>query len=380
MSALDHAYLPPSGAAAWVACAAWPSMNAAFPQGDSEDSLAGTAAHWAFEQELRGHGICEGQVAPNGATLTDEMVEGAELYVGAIDRALAEAGLDRSHLHIEERRAIPSIHDQNNGTPDTWFYDPVRGVLYMLDYKFGHKFVEVYANWQLIDYVAGVFDAMGLDGLQDQAIRVVFVIVQPRSYHREGPVRRWTCRGSDLRPYFNTLRLAAERAVMPNPIAATGDQCEYCPGRHACEALQRSAYQAAEISSHSVPVLLSAQAVGLELRMLERAQRRLSARVTGLQETALALITRPPGARVPFYGVEPTQGREYWTKPAAEVLALGRIFGQDLSKPGLITPKQATAKGLPDAIVAAYIGRNSGALKLVPDDGTQAAKVFSLNN
>ena len=75
-----HSFLPPSGAAAWSRCAQWPSMNAAYPQDDTPESLEGTAAHWVLANMLdeRCSTPKEGELAPNGIMVTGEMLDGAE--------------------------------------------------------------------------------------------------------------------------------------------------------------------------------------------------------------------------------------------------------------------------------------------------------------
>lgn len=374
----QHAFLPPSGAAAWVVCAQWPHMNRRHPEPDSAESLEGTAAHWAFGEMLFGRVVAEGQVTPNGVVLTEEMIEGAELYVETVDARLALHGLDRSALMVERRVAIPRVHPHNDGTPDTWFYARAAGVVEVLDFKFGHKFVDAFENWQLIDYACGILDQIGvaLDGVQDVNTRVVMTVVQPRSYVAAGPVRSWSTLASNLRGHFNRLATAAQFVFEPDERrkATPSDECEYCPGRHACGALQQSAYLAADKAGASTPVDLTPAAAALELRMLQRAQKRLAARVSGLEATVEAQLKR--GLPVPFFALEATAGREAWNKPLDEILALGSLFRVNIAKPGVLTPKQAIKAGVPEAVVLPYVARPGAGTKLVASTGDQAAKVF----
>lgn len=373
-----HAFLPPSGAPAWVVCAQWPHMNARYPQPDTTDTREGTASHWGFAEILFGRVIAEGQVAPNGVALNEEMIEGAEMLVEVVDARLALYGLDRSALMVERRVAIPRVHPHNDGTPDVWFYAREAGVVEVIDYKFGHEYVEAFENWQLLNYLAGIIDAIGiaLDGTQDVHTRFKLTVVQPRSYVAAGPVRTWQGPVSDLRGYFNRLAAAAALAFQPDAlrVATPSDQCEYCPGRHACTALQSSAYMAADKAGASTPLELAPAAMALELRYLERALQRLEARVTGLRESVTDQLRR--GVPVPFYRLEATAGREQWNKSPSEVISLGKLFGVDVAKPGLLTPKQAIKAGLPEALVIPYVDRPTSGSKLVPSNGDDAAKVF----
>ncbi len=375
-----HAFLPPSGAEAWQACAFWPTMNSRFPQDDTEDSLNGGAAHWVFEEEFRGQQTAIGQVAPNGVTLTLEMLEGADLYVETIDRDLAQSGLNRGYLNIERLLAIPSIHEANWGTPDTWYFDQARMLLRVYDYKFGHLFVDAFRNWQCVNYVAGIVDLIAAHlGMQpaelDQILKVEIVVVQPRNYDGGNPVRRWPCMASDLRGMHNQLQAAAARAVRPDAAATPGPQCDYCPGRHACTALQREGYRAKHLSLQSVPVELDAATLAYELRMLTDAEDLLKARKEGLREQAFARLKR--GERIPGYCLEPTYGRQDWNIPPEEVIAMGQLVGLKLAKPKTLTPKQAIDAGMSEELVAMYSGAPGRGLSLKRDDGTAAAKAFS---
>lgn len=351
-------------------------MNQKYPTHDTPEAMEGTAAHWGFEEILRGQDIAEGLIAPNGIALTDEMVEAAYLFVEDIDNALRAAHLDRSHLQVERRTIIPAVSEHNWGTPDVWFWDHAMRRLHLFDYKYGHRHIEVFENWQLVDYSLGVLDSLFPDGYDDQTITIEFKICQPRSYHREGPVRAWKTRASDLREQTNKLAAAALRALT-NPQQIPNDECEFCPGRHACEALQASAYRAADKAYAVTPLELSPAAAGLELLMLRRAMMRLKARVSGLEEQAEQTIRG--GVLVPHWRLAQTSGgRETFKSEAVEaVKAIGLCYGKDLSKTVLLTPKQAVDKGVPREVLAAFINPASSGVKLAEDDGSAARKAFS---
>jgi hypothetical protein len=281
---------------------------------------------------------------------------------------------DSVEVHIEERVNCPSIHADNWGTPDCWIYDREQGLLIVRDFKYGHKHVEVYENWQLINYAAGVLDGLGVNGAQDQHMRVRLEIVQPRSFHSDGPVRSWECKASALRGYFNVLKLAAEKALQINAPCMTGDECAYCPSRHACPALQRAGYAAVGTSGRSTPIELSAQALGQELALLSRAESMLKARITGLTEQALRELKS--GKPVPGYHLEQGVGRKKWRVSVEEAIALGEMMGVNISKPGVITPTQAIKAGLSAELAESYTEIPKGEVKLA-SDGVRLSAVFS---
>jgi hypothetical protein len=268
---------------------------------------------------------------------------------------------------------MPYIHAECWGTPDAWIYKTDENTLYVFDYKHGFRYVDVFENWQLIAYTCGILDALGINGHSDQHLTVVMRVVQPRAYHRDGPVREWRVKASELRPYFNKLAMAAGAALSPNPQCVPNPECLDCKARHACPALQQDAYRSAQLSHASLPVEMPAAAVGLELHFLRGAAKRLGARIAGLEQQAEALIGR--GEYVPFSAMLPTAGRSAWAKPISEVLALGALYGVTLTKPATITPTQAIKAGLPAEVVTMYSETKRG-LALGADDGKQARKVF----
>ncbi len=362
----NHSKLSPSSASRWIACAGSVRLCVQYPSETSNEADEGTAAHWAAAELLNGSPVCIGQVAENGVTLNEEMIDAAHMYVGAIGS---------ESVHVEEKIDIASIHARCFGTPDAWRYDGNTNTLHIYDFKYGHRHVEVFENWQLITYAAGILEALGVTGDTDQHLNVVFVIVQPRSYHSDGPVRTWQCKASYLRPHFNKLRYAADLAMRSDAKLTTNPECRDCSARHACPALQKFAYVAADQSTQSAPLELNATALGLELHMLERAKTMLDARISGLQEQTLARVKK--GESVPFYRTEPSTGRSTWSKPFNEVVVLGKMFGVDVAKQALITPAQATKAGIPEAVVTSYCAATVRGVKLVSDDGSHARKIFS---
>jgi hypothetical protein len=68
-------------------------------------------------------------------------------------------------------------------------------------------------------------------------------------------------------------------------------------------------------------------------------------------------------------------GREKWTLPVEQVIALGDVLGVPLVKPATITPAQAR-KLMDPAIVDGLATTPYGEFKLKPSNDTTAAKAF----
>lgn len=359
-----HSILSPSSAPIWKHCAAYPTMSRKYPGEESEEAKEGTAAHWAAWEIFAGNPAFEGMVASNGVIATQEMIDGAELLIGTL-LSIAPHGA----WNIEQTVDIFDDLDCH-GTPDAWSYDEQSCTLTIVDYKFGHRFVEEFENDQCVLYARGIIDMLGVD---DQTLKVDVVIVQPRCYYRGEPVRTWHLMGSDIRGQINMLRMAGERALDIDPQATTNPGCRHCPARHDCPALQKATYADVETSTCSTPINITAQAAAIELKMLERAQDRIEARIKGL--SAFILNQVKLGQRVPHYQLSQSYGNRKWLLDDKTVASVGDAFGYDLRKNAVVTPSQAIKLGIDEAVIKEYSVVPMGELKLTPSPDPR--KLFS---
>lgn len=367
-----HAPIAPSALQQLVQCPGSLKLKQSAPAEqllpDEQDAAEeGIAAHWALAEMFAGRSPLAGEAAPNGVRLTDEMLDAVEVgHAGALRFLGAVAPT------VEQPVRIPRIHPECWGTPDVraWL-SPTH--LFVGDYKHGFGVVEAFENWQLLAYAVG---AISEAGAHDLDVTVTAAILQPRAQHRDGPVRVWRFRAAEVRAQVNVAAAAAAQALGPAPEVRVGASCRHCRARPVCPALMRAAGNAADLADQALPVVLTPAALGVELRHAQRALKLLQARADALEQQALA--TMRGGRDVPHFRVEHAAGRERWKKPDAEVVALGKMLGLDFAKPQeAVTPAQAAKRGLPDALRAAFAERQTGAATLVPDDGTQARKVFA---
>ena len=360
----SHARLAPSAAARWVNCPGSVIMCEAMPaEEDSAASAEGTLAHTVAANALR----ADATFAPSD----DEMFEAVGVYLEAV-RAAAARDMDAHEMHIEERVSAPHIHSDNWGTPDAWSFNRAKMRLDVFDLKYGRGIVEVFENWQLLNYASAIVHELDIP-TADTLLSVNLHIVQPRAYHRDGPVRSWSLSGEALRGYTNRLGRAASAALMDaQPPCVPGAWCDdtYCRARGQCEALLHSGYKSIERGGVSVPLDMSPSDMGMVLRQVRDGIKLLNAIETGLEQQILAAIRS--GARVSGWHVETGAGREKWRVSYDEVLALGAAMGVEVAKPALITPKQAVAAGLPREVANCYTETPAGEVKLVADDGRLA--------
>lgn len=372
----SHSHAPASSAARRIQCpqsVTWELMSP--DTGDDSDARDGEAAHWAAAELIAGRPIDIGQIAPNGVVLTHEMCLGADVMFNDVAKRLREFGLAPSQGQCEQRVAIPRVGPGHFGTPDYRILVERPGQPFLLllwDFKFGHRPVEVFENPQLIDYIAGC-----CEGIHDlyPGVDVEAAIVQPRSFHRDGPVRRWKTKLSDLRVHINISAGAYAEAFDHAPRTRVGPECRDCKARLKCTALQRAGLAAMDQAESTTPHDITPAEAGRELQMLERAEQLIQARKAGLEAMVEQALRR--GEPVAGWMLAAGESREKWTVPAEQVIAMGKAMRLGLGKPiEAITPRQARDAGLDPAIVAQISTRPPAGLKLIKDDGSAARKAF----
>lgn len=358
-----HAPFAPSSLARLMACAGSYELVRAYPEEEEgQAAKEGTAAHWVAERLLTdGELVPVGTIAPNGIEVTGEMAEGAELYVRTVRDAM---GAHIGGIRVEQR-IDTKLHPDCWGTPDAWGAGP--SAIHLFDYKFGHRYVDEFENWQLIAYAWGAtYDLVATVPLE-------LTVVQPRCYDRRGPVRTWRLTVGELREY---AARAADRlaAISDGQLrdCTTGSHCYECPARRGCQALQQAGYLACDIVGQPEPLDLPPDALGVELAYLQRAAELLKQRIEGLEEQATATLQK--GTPVPGWHLERTPGRERW-KAGAQVAELGQLYGVELTRTEPITPTQARKK-LPDASLLDPMTERPTVTTLEQDDMRQVARIF----
>ena len=384
-----HSILAPSAAGIWGkldGCTGWAAMSQMYPDSEnSEAALEGEAGHEIAEdlvKQFRQGQILKpvdhyvGKKASNGVVYDEDMYSGALIYALDISNVMRESGVfSDKFTGIEDRLTMEDIHPELFGTCDFWLFDGHRRKLYVYDFKYGYGVVEPYENWQAMCYVKGVLNKLNLNGLESQDITVHIRIGQPRTFHREGQVREWVVPLTELRGYFNILTQHAAQALSENAITCSGSHCRYCTARHSCEAALTAGMNLYEVATTPTPLDLSPMALGVQLNILKRAKEQLDYLYSGMEEQIRTL--QSTGIDVPYWTLEAGVGREKWTKPADEIIALGKLLKTDLEKePEAITPAKARKLGIDDAVISAYSTKPSTGLKLVPDNGNKAKQVF----
>lgn len=351
-------------------------MEALYPEDDGPEAREGTAAHYYPTEYLQGRAWPVGTITPNGHPLDADMIKYGSILIDDVNTTIA--AFDHTSLFRVETKVFAHslVHPLNEGTPDAFLISLILKRLVVWDYKYGHKIVDPYRCWQVIDYIAGIFEGLGLHltDIADMAISIR--IVQPRAYSNEGPVRTWETTGAVIWGLINQLRDAAWKAKTPGAPTQTGDHCTDCSARHACDTFKRVAAHAIDIAGQATPDVLPNDALGVELKRIRRAMKRLKAREDGLQAQAVAIING--GGRVPGWKKGFVDSREKWNVPVPQVVAMGALMGVDLNEPTAKSPVEARRLGIDPALVKAFSVKPTGAAKLEPvDEDAEAAKIFA---
>lgn len=351
--------LRPSSAQRWVPCPASPSISEPYYEFEEESEAAreGTAAHEIFECLYRGGTPAAGAAASNGVLVDAEMIECGQLYAEYLPTG----------ARLEQKTDLSEISPGMKGTPDAVFVDEDENTVHIYDYKYGHKPVKARENWQMLSYCAGY--------MNERPAQFKLHVIQPRCYVEE-PIKTWTVSWSDyVGSYLPRLQASAKEALSDSPRAKPGDYCSHCPGRRACQALREAAMTAADMSEQSYARELDATSLGYEMRTLEAAKERLEARLSGLEEQALALLSE--GKPVYGYTKQPRYGRAAWTIDPESLFAAADLAGVDLRKPPQpITPNQAIKAGLDENTVKAFTTKPMIGDKLRPVDQEELGSVF----
>lgn len=368
----QHALVAPSGLHLTMECAASLLLQfMAAPVPDSEESMEGNAAHWHARQWASGEarlGVGETFKSQDRTWTVDlDMVSGAKLYAG-------EAVL-HSEARFEDPIDIPDI-SQCWGTPDYYRWIPEINTLKVVDYKYGHRYVDAWENWQCIAYAIGIIRKLNIP---TTAI-VKIVIVQPRCYFDNGAGQEWSPTVQELFEYVQRIVNQVNIALAPNAPARTGKHCIDCKARHLCTTLQRAGMHIVEFTGVAEARELPNEALGQEARILQEAMDVLKARLEGLK-TQVEILARS-GKAVPFWSLENGRSLLKWNEDVkvAEVRSLGEVLGIRLTKAEtLVTPTQAKDAGVDMVVLDAYATRLPSGKVLKPDSTIKTRKVFGAN-
>ena len=343
-----------------VSCPGSKSLQKQYPDTSRREATEGTVAAAVAEDCFKSGGSPVDYLGTSrqNVYIDQDMVHHLSLYVDhcrSLGRGIAE---DKQEMNTGFGELV--------GIPDYWFWDSAGCVLYVRDLKYGHGWVEVFENYQLLSYALLL--------MHSHVNRINLGIVQPRANHPDGPIRVWEFSADDIRPYRNWINDAIERAAMPEPPVQTGNHCRYCRALLHCHAARNAAGGSLDYAGLAGHGPLEPEQFGPEMNLLDRAVTMLTQRKAAMEAEGLAMIKA--GKILPGWEARSTMGAMAW---GPDAIAAGDMLGVDLRKPAkAITPKQAVDRGILTArAVRDLAPRKPGAMKLKRVDIGAARRIIS---
>jgi hypothetical protein len=225
-----HSAIGASSMYRWSVCPGSVRMSAGIPNQSSAYAEEGTAAH-----EAAAHYLNRGEFPPG---VDAETAEAVMVYVNTIFEDERSAyGKSSYERLVEHGFDLAKIYPGAFGTADCVIYYPALKLLRVYDYKHGAGIpVEVAGNSQLKYYGLGALVSLGY-----LVNTVELIIVQPRCYHADGPVRRWQLSALELLDFAADLVDFAKRTEDPNAPLIPGEHCRFCPAAGVCSAVHEKA-------------------------------------------------------------------------------------------------------------------------------------------
>lgn len=225
------------------------------PQKTSIFAAEGTAAHTIGERclitgvDATSYAGTTLEVDGYQIEITDEMCEAVQLYLDTIRTDMEMYQVHISDLQVEHKFHLDFIDPDAFGTNDCNIVIFGQKVI-VYDYKHGSG-VAVDAE----DNKQGLFYALGaIQGHEVTEIEVV--IVQPRAFHADGPVRRWAVTLEQLNQFAEDLKMRIEETKRPDAPLRSGDHCKktFCAAMASCPAVRKTVENAAMTVFSEQPV------------------------------------------------------------------------------------------------------------------------------
>lgn len=330
------------------------------PSFNSDDTVReeGNAADWLIQVVVAGQHTPDELVdrkAPNGVYITAEMVENLTEYLSWV--------CGKGHIEVNCSHAGRTW--EVRGRADHVWYDERTGVLYVSDFKYGWKIVDVEENWTLISHACGWMLQTGITPRHVQ-----FRIYQPRPYHPDGAIRAY---GFDAVTLLSRYKQMCDILDAPNDLLNTSKHCYRCPAMATCRAAQIAGMNAIDVSTRAFKSNPTNEQIEFLIVETEKAMSVLKQNLSAYEDLALHRLKN--GEVFQNYVIQNDLGRETWSNDVSwELVEL--VSGVDVTKREMITPKQAIKAGVPVELVKRLTTRPNKGVKLVRRSADEHAKKF----
>jgi Protein of unknown function (DUF2800) len=238
----EHSPLGASSYSRWKACPGSIRLSKGIENKSSSYADRGTYAHGIAAKWLE-----TGSQPPND--LDPEELDAVQVYVDYVQGLVRPYSTQEVWSKIEHRFDLTKLYPELYGTADAVIYNYNLQKLVVIDYKHGAGIpVEVetagVGNSQLTYYGLGAMYELGLP-----CKSIELVVVQPRCFHRDGPIRKFTTTSAQLLDFLGDLIADADLTKDPNAPLRVGDHCRFCPAAAVnCPAVREKSLEAAKQS------------------------------------------------------------------------------------------------------------------------------------
>jgi hypothetical protein len=247
-----HSPFGGSGAHRWTACPGSVRFTAGMAESPSSYAQEGTAGHaiGALCLTEKQDAIEYTGRTIEGIEIDEDLADAVQVYLDTIRNDQRARG---GKLLVEQKFHLKHLHPQFFGTADC-VRPGVDKILSVYDAKFGRgEIVEVVRpnfkpNLQLAFYALGALHALERVIASIGVEMVELVIVQPRAWHRDGPVRRTRFTLDEILDVADELVQAAHLASQPDAPLIPGSHCTFCRGAAECPALRDLTLHAAQLA------------------------------------------------------------------------------------------------------------------------------------
>jgi hypothetical protein len=313
------------------------------PPEESPWAKEGTAAHALAAECFRDKRSASEIARDNGDwdRLDSSVVEGVQLYVDTVKHDWEELG---GKLEIETKFGMTDLHSMFWGTSDAVLITP-NGNMVVYDLKMGRgQIVEVRdakdnLNAQLAFYALGA-----LHNAKQPINRIELVLVQPRAWHHDGPVRRTHAHHGELHTFRDRLLKAAAECEKPDAKLVPGSHCRFCSALAECPAVADKAFDTVQLD-YTNPALLSRKKLAEALTAIDLIEEWIAA----VRAHAHVIAAGPEG--LPGWKLVDKQGRRRWIDEKQVERELRYVWGlddADMFERSLKSPAQIEKFLLPD--------------------------------
>jgi len=380
----EHSPFGASIAHRWTVCHGSVQACEGVADEPSEYALEGTVGHKIAAQclEAKQDAIEYAGRVIDGIEIDDTLVEGVQTYLDAIRQDQATHG---GKLLIECKFHLKELHPMFWGTADCVRIGTDTLSVYDLKLGRGHV-VEVMKgnepNVQLGYYALGAIYALERPLHSLGIKKVELIVVQPRAWHKDGPVRRATFEIEELRWLETVLVDAAKECEKPDAKFVVGDHCEFCRIAGTCKALRDYSFEVAQFDfdqdwgERTVnPVTMNNEELSMILDAIDIIEMWISA----VRTHAHLLAQTPQG--LPGWKLVEKQARRKWINEATAANELSLDFGVDeaaMYERKLLSPAQVEKLITPadrksTAFTALWEKRSSGTTLVRSDHPKPAA-------